>query len=185
MSPTPHITMQFLNATELALRGLGTKPSRTFLTLLGIAIGVSAVITIASLGAGTRQLVTDEISGLGADVIAVQPGKDSGNFADIASTLYGESLTQRDVDALRKRENLPHALEVMPFVFVPGNVSFENETYYPQIIGGNAKFYEEMFNIHPREGDMFGDDEIKESASIAVIGYKVHAELFGQASGLR
>jgi len=176
--------MHPLNTAEVAIRGLGTKPSRTFLTLLGIAIGVAAVITISSLGAGTRQLVTDEISGLGADVVAVQPGKESGGFADIASTLYGESITQRDLDAVRKKENVPHALEVMPVVFVPGTASFENETYYAQIIGGSAKFYEEMFDIRAEAGDMFGDEEIKEMASIAVIGYKVNAELFGQRPGI-
>lgn len=175
--------MHPLHAIEIAIRGLGTKPSRTFLTLLGIAIGVAAVIAISSLGAGTRQLVTDEISGLGADVIAVQPGKDSGGFADLASTLYGETITQKDVDAVRKRENVPHALEVMPFVMVPGSVSFENETYYPQIVGGSAKFYEDMLDIHTAEGEMFGDEDIKEVASIAVIGHKVNAELFGQQSG--
>jgi putative ABC transport system permease protein len=175
--------MHPLNTVEVSVRGLWTKPSRTFLTLLGIAIGVAAVITISSLGAGTRQLVTDEISGLGADVIAVQPGRESGGIADLASTLYGETITQKDLDAVRKRENVPHALEVMPMAFVPGNVTFENETYYPQIIGGSAKFYEEMFDIHTEEGEMFGEEEIKEVASIAVIGHKVNAELFGQQSG--
>ena len=175
--------MKLLNNIELAVQGLSAKPSRTFLTLLGIAIGVAAVILVASLGAGTRALITDEISGLGADVIAVQPGREPSGFADIATALYSETLKQRDIDAVRKKENVPHAVDVQPFVLVPGSVSYENETYYPQIIGGSAAFYEELFDIHPKEGAMYGEAEIDERAAVAVIGHKVHQELFGQTSG--
>jgi len=170
-------------AFELAVRGLGTKPSRTFLTLLGIAIGVAAVIAIASLGAGTRMLITNEISGLGADILAVQPGRQPSGFADIASALYSKSLTQRDIDALLRKGNAPHIVAVVPNVLVPGSVTYENETYYPQTIGSSADFYEAMFDIHPSEGEMFGDEAVRENASIAVIGYKVNQELFGDASG--
>lgn len=176
--------MHLLNTLELALRGLGTKPSRTFLTLLGVAIGVAAVIAIAALGAGARALIVDEISGLGADIIAVQPGREPSGFADVASTLYAETLTQEDVDAVLRAENVPHAIDAQPFVLVPGAVTFENETYYPQIIGGSAAFYEDLFDIHPKEGVMYGESEIREQASIAVIGHKVNQELFGDRSGL-
>jgi len=175
--------MQLINTFDLATRGLLSKPSRTFLTLLGIAIGVAAVVTIASLGAGTRGLIVNEISGLGADVIAVQPGREPSGFADIASTLYAESLKQKDIDAVRKRENVPHAIDAQPFVIVPGAVTYGSESYYPQIIGGSAKFYEDIFDIHTIEGEMFGEQAINEKASIAVIGYKVNQELFGQSSG--
>ncbi|MBP9749220.1 MAG: ABC transporter permease [Candidatus Pacebacteria bacterium] len=175
--------MRIIATTEIAVHGLGTKPSRTFLTLLGIAIGVAAVITIASLGAGTQLLITDEISGLGADVIAVQPGRNTTGLADIASRLYAKSLDSADVDALRRTENVPHAVSVEPIVMVPGSVSFESQTYYPQIVGGSAELYQQMFDIYPAEGDMFGDTEIREKASIAVIGYKVNLELFSGRSG--
>ncbi len=176
--------MQLRNSTELAIRGLGTKPSRTFLTLLGIAIGVAAVIAIASLGAGTRSLITNEISGLGADLIAIQPGRAPTSFADFASALYAKTLVERDLEALRRPANVPHAIAVEPFVVVPGAVTYGSQTYFPQIIGGSARFYEEMLNIHPREGVMYGEQEIGEKASVVVIGHKVHEELFGQSSGL-
>jgi putative ABC transport system permease protein len=175
--------MRLGSAFDLAFRGVRAKPSRTFLTLLGVAIGVAAVIIISSLGEGARRLITDEISGLGADIIAVQPGREPTGFADIATTFYAETLKQRDVDAVLRKENVPHAVDAQPFVIVPGAVTFENETYYPQIVGGSAQFYENTFDIHPEEGEMFGDNEINEKAAIAVIGHKVNRELFGQASG--
>lgn len=175
--------MRITNTFELAVHGLGTKPSRTFLTLLGIAIGVAAVITIASLGAGTRSLIVDEISGLGADIIAVQPGGEISSLSEIANILFAEVLTQEDVDAVKKKENVPHAIYVAPFIMVSGSVSYGNETYVPQIIGTDAKFYEDVFDIHPNRGAMFTEGDIKEKASVAVIGHKVEQELFGQSSG--
>ncbi len=176
--------MKLINTVELALHGLGTKPSRTFLTLLGIAIGVAAVIAIASLGAGTRGLIIAEISGLGADVIAVQPGRPPTGLADIGSVFYAETLTQKDIDAVLRKENVPHAVNAQPFVLVPGAVTYGNETYYPQIIGGGAEFYRDVFDVYPEEGVMYGDSDTNEKAAVAVIGYKVNKELFGQSSGL-
>jgi len=176
--------MQFFNSIELALQGLTAKKSRTFLTLLGIAIGVAAVITIASLGAGTRGLIVGEISGLGADVIAVQPGRPPTGFADIGSVFYAETLTQKDIDAILKKENVPHAVDAQPFVLVPGAVTYENETYYPQIFGGGAEFYRDVFDVYPDEGVMYGEAETNEQAAVAVIGHKVNQELFGQSSGI-
>ncbi len=174
--------MRYSSAIDLAVRGVRAKPSRTFLTLLGVAIGVSAVIMISSLGEGARRLITDEISGLGADVIAVQPGREPTGFADIASVFFAKTLDQKDIDAVLRKENVPHALDAQPVVMVPGGVSYGNKTYYPQIVGGSAEFYQDLFSIHPREGEMFGQTAIREKAAIAVIGHKVEQELFGQGS---
>lgn len=176
--------MRFLNTFELAYHGLKTKPSQTFLTLLGVAIGVSAVVVIASLGAGTQELILGEISGLGADVMVVQPGAEPESIADIANVLFADILNQNDIDAVLRKENVPHALDASPFVMVPGNVTFGNESYVPQIIGAEARIYTDIFDIYPVEGEMFGDEAVKEKASVAVIGYKVNQELFGQSSGL-
>lgn len=176
--------MRILNSFELAVHGLKTKPSRTFLTLLGIAIGVSAVIIIASLGAGTQALITDEISGLGADIMVVQPGGEPESLADFANVLFSESLTQDDIDAILRRENVPHAISASPFVMVSGAVTYGNESYVPQIIGSEAETYSEIFDLYPSEGVMFGADAIRDKSSVAVIGHKVQTELFGQSSAL-
>jgi len=176
--------MRILNSLELAVHGLKTKPSRTFLTLLGVAIGVAAVIVIASLGAGTQALVLDEISGLGADIMAVQPGGEPESLADITNVLFSENLTQEDIDAILRKENVPHAVSASPFVMVSGEVKYGNESYVPQIIGAEAETYTDIFDLYPSEGIMFGDDAIKEKSSVAVIGHTVQTELFGQMSGL-
>jgi len=181
---TQQSSMKIRYTFELAFKGLRTKPTRTFLTLLGVAIGVAAVITIASLGAGTRGLILNEISGLGADILVVQPGSEPESVADIANVLYAEILTQDDIDAILRKQNVPHAIDASPFVLVSGSVSYGNETYVPQIIGAEATTYTDIFDIYPKEGIIFGDDAVKEKASVAVIGDKVSKELFGQSSGL-
>ena len=176
--------MRILNTFELAVHGLKAKPSRTFLTLLGVAIGVAAVVIISSLGAGTQALITDEMSGLGADLIAVQPGGEPSSMADMANMLYSDSLTQDDIDAILKKKNVPHALEATPFVLVSGTVSYDNETYVPQIYGTEVDVLSEMFDVHISEGELYTDEDVKEKAAVAVIGHKVNQELFGQSSGL-
>jgi len=176
--------MRILNTFELAVHGLKSKPSRTFLTLLGVAIGVGAVVIISSLGAGTQALITDEISGLGADLLAVQPGGEPTSMADMANVLYSESLTQDDIDAILKKKNVPHAIEATPFVMVSGTVSYNNETYVPQIYGTEVEVLSEMFGIYVDEGELFTEEDVKEKAAVVVIGYKVNQELFGQSSGL-
>jgi putative ABC transport system permease protein len=168
----------------MAWDGIRMKPSRTFLTLLGISIGIGAVMLIASMGAGTRHLITAEISGIGADIISIQPGRESGGFADIASRLYGDTLKERDVDALSRKENVPHVTAVEPTVIVPGSVSYGDEVYYPQIFGGSAQFYEDVFGIHVSEGVLHGENEAREKAAVAVIGDAVREELFGNAPAL-
>jgi putative ABC transport system permease protein len=168
----------------MAWDGIRMKPSRTFLTLLGISIGIGAVMLIASMGAGTRHLITAEISGIGADIISIQPGRESGGFGDIASRLYGDTLKERDVDALSRKENVPHVTAVEPTVIVPGSVSYGDEVYYPQIFGGSAQFYEDVFGIHVSEGVLHGENEAREKAAVAVIGDAVREELFGNAPAL-
>lgn len=176
--------MTLFNTFELAYQGLRAKPSRTFLTLLGVSIGVAAVIIIASLGAGTEALINNEISGLGADIMVVQPGAEPESIADFTNVLFSENLTQDDVDAVLRKENVPHAVDASPFVLVSGTVSYGNEMYAPQIVGAEAKVYTEMFDLYPEEGVMYGDEEVREKAMVAVIGSDVKEKLFGQSSGL-
>jgi putative ABC transport system permease protein len=177
-------SMMWYYTSIMAWRGIGMKPSRTFLTLLGISIGIGAVMLIASMGAGTRDLITSEISGIGADIISIQPGRESSGFADIAARLYSDTLKERDVDALSRKEYVPHAIAVEPTVLVSGSVSYGNEVYYPQVFGGSAQFYEDVFDIHVAEGVLHDDTEAREKAAVAVIGDTVREELFGNMPAL-
>ena len=176
--------MRLRSTFELATHGLKAKPTRTFLTLLGVAIGGAAVVIIASLGAGTKALITNEMSMLGADILVVQPGAEPESLTDIANVLFAEILTQDDIDAILRKENVPHAIDASPFVMVSGSVSYGNETYVPQIIGAESRIYNEIFDVYPVKGEMYGKEAINEKAAVTVIGHKVEQELFGQSSAL-
>ncbi|MBP9760026.1 MAG: ABC transporter permease [Candidatus Pacebacteria bacterium] len=171
--------MKIGHVIQLSLQGVTAKWSRTFLTLLGIAIGVSAVMVIASLGRSTTDLILNEISSLGADVFVVQAGRDTGSPGDITETLLSDSIKIRDVVALMRTSNVPHVTDVSPVVIVPGPVSYGNETFQPETIGGDASFFAKVFDAVPSEGDVFGEEEIKQKAFVAVIGSRVRDELFG------
>jgi putative ABC transport system permease protein len=171
--------MKITYAFDLAFNGLLSKPSRTFLTLLGIAIGVAAVILITSLGNSTKELVLGEIRGLGADTFVVQAGGEREGPNDFTETLLSDSIKTRDLEALEKRANAPHITTVSPVVIVTGSVSYGNETARPEITGGNAAFFAEVYDAVPTKGVSFGEEEIKQRAFVAVIGAKVAEELFG------
>ena len=176
--------MQIKYSLKVAVEGLQANKSRSGLTILGIMIGITSIILIMSIGTGAENLILSEISGFGAEVIVVRPGKEPTGPTDFADTLFADSLKQRDVKALRNKSNVPDIVEVAPTVIVTGSVSWRGETFRPTTLGGSAEFMGKMLNIFPVEGVYFGENEIRNRASVAVIGSKVKEELFGDSDAL-
>ena len=172
------------DSVTTALRGLQATKSRSALTILGIVIGISAIILMMALGSGAESLILSQIGGLGAETIVIRPGKEPSGPTDVSQMLLSNSLKNRDVEALGRKENVPYAVKVMPLLLVPGSVSFRGETYQPMIVGGEVDFFSEAFQVYVREGVAFGDAEIRQNASVAVIGAKVKEELFGSSDAL-
>jgi len=171
-----------LHGLKTALTGLKTNKSRTILTILGIVIGVTAIILIASLGQGAQNLILGEIQGIGSKTIGISPGRQPKGLSDMASTLT-DSLKQKDADALNKKENVPHATDIMPLVFSSQNATFENQSYQPTIYGVSPLFAK-IYDVTPEEGSLFDDEDVKSYANVVVIGSKVKDELFGNDNAL-
>jgi putative ABC transport system permease protein len=171
-----------LHGLKTALTGLKTNKSRTMLTILGIVIGVTAIILIASLGQGAQNLILGEIQGIGSKTIGISPGRQPKGLSDMASTLT-DSLKQKDADALNKKENVPHATDIMPLVFSSQNATFENQSYQPTIYGVSPLFAK-IYDVTPEEGNLFDDEDVKSFANVVVIGSKVKDELFGNDDAL-
>ncbi|MBI5046079.1 MAG: ABC transporter permease [Candidatus Niyogibacteria bacterium] len=167
-----------------AAKAIVTNKSRSFLTILGIVIGIAAIILIMSIGRGTAKLILGELSGMGAETIVIRPGREPKGPSDIPQTIFADSLKSRDVDALRKKSNVPTLADIAPAVIVPGSVSYGNETYKPTIFGWSADFMRDAFNINPVEGRFFDESEIKNRADVVIIGAKVKRELFGNADAV-
>ncbi|MBN2198186.1 ABC transporter permease [Candidatus Wolfebacteria bacterium] len=158
--------------------------SRSILTVIGIVIGVTSIITILSIGGGVENLIVGEISSLGADIIWIEPGREPSGFSDFTSTIFSNTLKEKDIEALKRKENVPDLIDIAPALSVPGSVSYGGETYKPMIMGWSAKFFEDVFKIYPEEGISFDETAIRNKERVAVIGSKVKEELFGTEEAL-
>ncbi|PIR98503.1 MAG: hypothetical protein COT88_01610 [Candidatus Colwellbacteria bacterium CG10_big_fil_rev_8_21_14_0_10_41_28] len=174
--------MSIKHIARTSYRALWVNKSRSFLTVLGVLIGIASIIMMMSIGKGAENLILGEIGGLGAETVVVRPGQEPTGPTDVAETLLGDSLKDRDVDLLRKKSNVPDVIEVSPFVIVPGSVSYGGDTYRPMVIGGAADFFIDSFDAYPEEGVLFDESDTRQKANVAVIGSKVKEELFGDKS---
>lgn len=161
-----------------ALSGLRTNRSRSALTILGIVIGITAIMLVMSLGAGAQALILGQVEGLGANIIAVVPGREPTGPSDSAQ-IFSDSLKDKDITALKSKFNVPNLKTLMPVLFGGDTGVYENETYRLTIFGG-SEFMEEVFDAHPEEGSFFTEDDVRARADVVVIGSKVTEELFGE-----
>src|SRR3989344_3262613 len=108
--------MTFSHVFKTAVMGLKTNKTRSALTILGIVIGVMAIIMVVSMGQGAQNLILGEIQGIGSKTIAVIPGREPTGPTDVFTT-FTDSLKERDLGLLARKENVPHATDIMPIVF--------------------------------------------------------------------
>src|SRR3989344_5026261 len=80
---------------------------RSGLTVLGIVIGITAIMLIVSIGEGAQRLILGQIEGLGAETIVLRPGREPKGPTDFAQTLFADSLKARELEALKHKENVP------------------------------------------------------------------------------
>lgn len=162
-------------STKTALVGLKTNKTRSALTILGIVIGVMAIIMVVSMGEGAQNLILAQIQGIGAKTIAIIPGRLPKGPTDIISTLT-DSLKERDLTLLLRKENVPHAESIMPIVFGSQTVSYRGQTYRPTIFGG-TELMADVFDAYPDSGRNINEDDVRGSADVVIIGTKVAEEL--------
>ncbi|MFH1990247.1 MAG: ABC transporter permease [Patescibacteria group bacterium] len=174
--------MHIKYTVKTAFRGLTINKMRSFLTLLGIVIGITAIILIMSLGQGAQNLILSQIQSMGPKVIAIAPGRQPQGITDMLST-FTDSLKEKDVAELQKKNNVPHLAEIMPIVFGSQTAVYENEAYRPTILGVTGLFTK-IYNIYPSEGRIFTDEEVKGYADVVIVGSKVKDQLFGNDSAL-
>ena len=170
--------MKFKTTVETAVIGLKSHKSRSALTILGIVIGIAAIMIIVSLGKGAQSLILGQLQGLGSKTIAVIPGREPRGPTDVLST-FTDSIKERDLELLLQGANAPHISRIMPIVFGTEAAAFESETYRPTVIGA-TELFSEIYDTYPADGRMFTDDDVRASADVVVIGTKVKEELFGE-----
>jgi len=161
---------------------LATHKSRSALTILGIVIGITAIILIMSLGQGAQELILNQIRGMGSAIIDVDPGREPQGLADFAE-IFTDTLTEKDVNALQNPANVQGVKQVSPVVTLTTTITYGNESKRVMVLGG-SQLLSEIFEIELKEGVFFTEEEIKRKAAVAVIGQKVKDKLFGQSEAI-
>ncbi len=168
--------MPFKHVLITAFRGLRTHLTRSALTILGIVIGVAAIIIVMSLGQGAQNLILDQVSGLGPETVVLSPG---GNTTDITAALFAQSITQTDLDALGRKQNVPNLVEYAPLVVVSESIEYRGEQFRPTILGASVEFLSELIGFEVRDGQFYTQDDIDQVARVAMIGHDVKNDIFG------
>jgi putative ABC transport system permease protein len=176
--------LDFRRAVMNSLRSLRKNKSRSFLTMLGIIIGVAAVIMIMSLGAGAQSLILDQVEVLGSDLISITPGKS--NKDEPPSSVMGiiiTTLTYEDYEAINDQSRLPDLAAVA--ASVNGNVSLSwRDNSYDAAMEGTTASYFDVYGGEIEFGRFFNKEEEKNLAKVVVLGPTVKEELFGDSDAL-
>lgn len=161
----------------MAAIGLATHRSRSLLTILGIVIGIGAIIVVVALGESGKQLIVGEIQNMGPKNVFIVPGKAPTDIGGAGSTLFTDSLREKDLEDLQKKANVPNAISVTPIVF--GNITsiYENESFAGLVMGSTPDIVR-LFDLKLAQGDFFPEESVEQKEEVAVIGKKVADELF-------
>ncbi len=172
--------MNLTDFIKLTTSSIITHGTRSFLTALGIAIGIAAVVLLTSIGEGLHQYVMSEFSQFGSNIIKVQPGKTETHGSNIASLSTVRPLSLSDAEALKK---VPGVIAVNPSV--QGNA--EIETFQRQrrtAVYGVGPQFNRVFDINTATGSFLPDDNQMSPRPYVVLGSKVREELFEEQNPL-
>lgn len=167
--------MHIENLFKIALRAIAANKLRSFLTMLGIIIGVAAVIAMLAIGQGSKASIQANIAQMGSNVIMIRPGQDRGPGGAQQSAESMETLKLRDYEALCEEAKLLSALS--PNVSASGQfVNGNNNT--PSSLYGVAPGYLDIRQLKVEQGDMFTEQDVRTGAKVCVVGKTVVDNLF-------
>jgi len=162
----------------MAANGLLGNRTRSALTMLGILIGVSAVILLVAVGNGASVQINNQVQSLGANVIYVYPSNARGSGGVSQGFGTGQSLTQADVDALNSKQQDPDVLAAIPIAQSGGQITYGNQNYFAPTTGTTPDF-PQVRNYQLAEGSFFSADDVTARHRVVVLGQTVVDNLFG------
>ena len=162
---------------RLALRALSTNKLRSALTMLGIIIGVGAVITLLSVGRGVQNLVTDQLQSVGTNLLFIVPGSLEEADGPPGSTSSSSELTLADAEAIADPLQVPDVTQAAPEVINPASVTFGGTTLNLSV-SGVTPAYEAVRNFPVAYGSFITDSDVESRTRVAVIGTRVAERLF-------
>ena len=167
--------MNFRESIFTAMAALISNKLRALLTMLGIIIGVAAVITMIAIGEGAQKAVIDRIQSLGSNLLFINPGAQRGGGVVVIQFGSSMRLQNKDADAISARTQAVEA--IVPEFSRNTQVKFENRNWNSRIVGTTPE-YEWARNFRTSEGRYFTQSEEKAAAKVCVIGQVVVDNLF-------
>jgi putative ABC transport system permease protein len=169
--------MGVAEAFRVAFEGLMANKMRSFLTMLGIIIGVSAVIVMVSLGQGVAKATKESIARLGTNMINVRPNSQSVRGVSMG---VGSLQTLKLEDAETVLKACPAVKAVSPVVRSNGQVKYRNANTVAGIYGTGPDYFQ-IRNLPIAKGHGFTDDDVRRKAKVAVIGHNIAETLFSRS----
>ena len=166
--------MNPLLSVEISYRAIKSNKVRSFLTTLGIIIGVAAVISLVSITGGAKNMIEGQLASLGANSLAVKSGK----ITKSGKTLLGgniKPLTRKDVEAIGNLESVKYVSAISN---TTANVVSGNRNVFTAVIGTGKDFIF-INDWFPEMGTFFNEIDVREAALVCVLGKTVKENLFG------
>ncbi|UCC44766.1 MAG: ABC transporter permease [Candidatus Zixiibacteriota bacterium] len=169
--------MILLENVKLAMQSLRLNPLRTVLTLIGIAVGIAAVLYVVVLGEITQRRINDRLESLGSNVLMIRPG-----FGHRHGVRTASGVVNLKWDDAREIENSSGVINVcVPTYSASAMTEYQDKNWSTRVTGTTPD-YETVNNSSPIEGRYFTEAELMERSQVCIIGATVHTELFGDVS---
>ena len=170
--------MNYQNLFKIAIRAIAANKMRSFLTALGIIIGIAAVITMLAIGQGSKASIKANIAEMGSNMIMISPGADMrGGVRQDASSM--ETLKQADYESIK--EDCNYISAISPTVNSSGQWIYGNNNTQSSIYGVNQD-YLSIRQLKVADGEMFTDADIKAAAKVCILGQTVVDYIFPDGS---
>ncbi len=170
--------MNIFEALRVAFAGLLANRLRSSLTMLGILIGVAAVILLVAVGNGASVQINNQIQALGANVIFVYPSNARGTGGVSQGFGTGQTLSMADVDAINSRQQDPDIVAAIPIAQSGGQITYANQNYFAPTTGTTVDF-PQVRDYQMAEGSFFTQDDVTSQHRVVVLGSTVVTNLFG------
>ncbi|MFH0891974.1 MAG: ABC transporter permease [Candidatus Falkowbacteria bacterium] len=174
----------YIQSVKTALIALLSNKGRSFLTMLGIIIGVGAVIVIMAVGAGAQSLILNQVKSLGTNLIGIIPGysEEDGPPASVMGIVI-TTLTYDDALALKEKKNVPNIEDVVAYYKGIGTLNW-NSNSYDTNLNGCSSGYIAVEGGELESGRFFTEEESRSLAKVVVLGSTVKEELFDESEAV-
>ena len=170
--------MNILNLFKVSITAIASNKMRSFLSMLGIIIGVAAVIIMMSIGQGSKESIRKELSTMGTNLLTIRPGADMrGGVRQDPSAM--QTLKMADYQRIMMEKK--YVTNVSPEVTSAGQVIYGNNNTNSTIYGESPE-YLDIKQWAIEQGDCFTEEDVKKAAKVVVVGKTIVTELFGEGA---